>query len=92
MARAGLVDRAASIARSIADPDRQAEALAAVARHADPDRARPLAVRALRLGSWHRTADLLAALAPDALTTIADDLLRAHARTAPDRTDPHPQV
>ncbi|WP_459651125.1 hypothetical protein [Kitasatospora sp. Ki12] len=51
MARAGLVDRAASIARSIADPDRQAEALAAVARHADPDRARPLAVRALRLGS-----------------------------------------
>jgi tetratricopeptide (TPR) repeat protein len=82
VAQAGDVDRAEALARTITDPDRQAWALAAVARHAGTARARPLIARALRLGTWHTAADVLAVLLPDALTVVADELL-AGQRAAP---------
>ncbi|NEA70385.1 hypothetical protein [Streptomyces sp. SID13588] len=75
MARGGNIDRAESMVRTIPDPDRQAWALTALARHAGKTRARPLIAWALRLGPWHAAADVLAVLQPDVLTVIADDLL-----------------
>jgi hypothetical protein len=75
VAQAGDLDRAEALARTITDPDRQAWALAAVARHAGTARARPLIARALRLGTWYTAADVLAVVLPDALTVVADELL-----------------
>lgn len=75
MAELGDIDRAERLVRMITDPDRQAWALAAVARQAGTARARPLIAWALRLGPWHAAADVLVVLEPDVLTVIADDLL-----------------
>lgn len=62
------------IAYSVADPYRQAEALAALASSV-PDRARGHLVTALSLAEWTVCLEALAATSPDVLREIADDFL-----------------
>lgn len=75
MARVGDADRALAVARTVTAPERQAQALAGVARHVGTARACPLIAEALRLGEWHMAVDALADVAPDVLALVADELI-----------------
>ncbi len=65
--------RAEKIANSITEPDWQAEALAAVAKFVEPNRAAALIARALHLGSWVTPLDVLAHIQSAVVVAIADE-------------------
>jgi tetratricopeptide (TPR) repeat protein len=83
LGRAGEIDRAEVLARSIGDPDEQARALTTLAACA-PARARRLLARAFLVGDWTIPLPALVPGERAVLTELADDALRRHQRCAPD--------
>ncbi|MEV4576551.1 hypothetical protein AB0K16_25200 [Nonomuraea jabiensis] len=63
-------------ARTIPDVPARARALAGVAAHAEPVRARRLTAGILGTEAWTTSLDVLARLEPSMLAAAADDLLR----------------
>ncbi|WP_431919583.1 hypothetical protein [Nonomuraea jabiensis] len=76
LAAAGDCEEAEAAARTIPDVPARARALAAVAAHAEPARARRLTAGILGTEAWTTSLDVLARLEPSILAAAADDLLR----------------
>ncbi|MEV4015634.1 hypothetical protein AB0J35_34535 [Nonomuraea angiospora] len=76
LAAAGDCEEAEAAARTIPDVPARARALAGVAAHAEPARARRLAAGILGTEAWTTSLDVLARLEPSILAAAADDLLR----------------
>ncbi|WP_187415169.1 hypothetical protein [Nonomuraea sp. PA05] len=76
LAVAGDWDRAEAAARTIPDAPLRARALAVVAAHAEPTRARRLTAAVLGTEAWTTALDVLARLEPATLAAAADSLLR----------------
>lgn len=74
-ARAGDADQAEALAGAITDPGQQARTFAALAENAGPDRARSLVARALAVGHWASSVDVLARIDPAAVVAIVDEYL-----------------
>jgi hypothetical protein len=75
LADQGAVDAAEEVARSIDDGFDRVAALIALARKADPARARSLLLVPVQQGRMPEILDLLAAVCPTALDLVADRLL-----------------
>lgn len=75
LAEHGATADALRLARSIGNPDIRARALASVAANTDEPTARELLHEALRSGDWAFCVGVLAAKAPDAARTIADEFM-----------------
>jgi hypothetical protein len=73
--RAGDLDRAETLAHSITSQRKQAEALAALAKQAQPARARLLVARAFRVGEWMTPLGALVQIQPAVLMAVADAFL-----------------
>ena len=76
-AGAGDLDRAEALARAIPSPDERARVLANLASKAEPNQARSLLARALTVGHWKASVDILVQIKPAAVITIADEYLSA---------------
>ncbi len=76
-AGAGDLDLGKALAQAITDPNEQARALADLARKAEPNQARSLLARALTVGHWKVSVDILVKINPAAIITIADEYLSA---------------
>ncbi len=87
VAAAGDPSHAEVIARSIADPDAQASALAAVAMTVPSSRADHLLAEALQSGDLDVGLAALARVKPAAVIALADCLMRAISRTVPVSVD-----
>jgi len=76
VARAGKHEQAAVVARSITDPDRQAQALATVAETlaaiGHTRQARHMASAACALGRWTAVLGLVLSLEPSAIRVVTD--------------------
>ena len=76
LAKAGQHEQAETIARSITDPHRQAQALAAVAKAlvawGDRRQARLVASAACAIGYWTIVLEVVLSLEPSALRVLAD--------------------
>jgi Flp pilus assembly protein TadD len=76
LARAGQHEQAATVARSIADPDRQVQALAAVAEamaaRGDYTQACHVASEACAVGRWTMVLGLVLSLEPLAIRILTD--------------------
>ena len=76
LAQAGQHEQAATVARSITDPDEQAQALAAVAKalaaRRDTRQARHVAAAACAVGRWTTVLKLVLSLQPPALRVLTD--------------------
>ncbi|MFH8520392.1 hypothetical protein ACH4CE_36065 [Streptomyces gelaticus] len=79
LARLGETEHALSTVRTLTEPGRQAQALAAVALHAEPARAQRLIAQALRLDDWQTSAEALSAVQPEVLLAVAEELLAMEA-------------
>lgn len=69
--------RAEHFARSITNPDLQAEALATIAGFVDHARARQFVAQALHVGCWAKAVGILAQIEPEVATALADDVTSA---------------
>jgi hypothetical protein len=76
LAEAGPHEQAATVALSITDPDRQAQALAAVAgaltARGDTRQARHVASAACAIGRWTTVLGLVLSLEPSAVRVLTD--------------------
>ena len=82
-AAAGDLDRAEALAQTITSPDQHARVLADLARKSEPNQARLLLARALTVGHWMASIDVLVKTSPAAVITIADEYLSVTAASWP---------
>ena len=82
-AGAGDLDRAEALAQTITSPDQHARVLADLARKSEPNQARLLLARALTVGHWMASIDVLVKTSPAAVITIADEYLSVTAASWP---------
>lgn len=76
-ADAGYLKQAENIARSITNPSRQAQMLAALTTNCTSSEARHLLAHALTVGHWQICLVALVRVEPDAVSVMAEELLRA---------------
>ena len=74
-AGAGDLARAEALAKTITSPDQHARMLVDLAGKSEPNQARLLLARALSVGHWMVSVDVLVETSPAAVITIADEYL-----------------